>query len=304
LLAAVLVMALAPRLTERPLAGTPVAVVVAPTPAIGQCVVGPERLRTAASPGLPLDDGTLAAGTQLRIGACTADHVGEIVGVDTAEPAPQAVSIYGFPFSFQVSGCAQAAFRYLGIDPGTEGPVGSVGDGAVNWAVTTRAQVVVATPSAEQAAVGQRWVACVLSTPETASTGTARDAYAGRGTSSAFGVCGGRNLAVADGQMAGLAGTASDCTRTHQAEQFGVAWFGGALPGVASLTSSCGALAASVTGIPDVTAGGRITVRPVVLAPRWAPKGWRQVACTVVVSGNSSLTGSLVGLGHRPLPWQ
>jgi hypothetical protein len=304
LLAAAVVMMEAPRLADRRISGSAVAAGVAEQPMPGQCVTGPDRLRTMARPGLPLDDGVLDGGTQLRIAACAGSHIGEVVAVDSAEPAPQAVAIYGFPFSFQVSGCGQSAFRYLGIDPADQGPVGNVGAQGVNWAVTTRAVVAVARPSAEQSAVGQRWVACVLATPESGYAGTARGAYAGSGAPSAFGVCGGRSLALSEEQLATVAATESDCGRPHQAEQFGVAWFGGALPNTAALTRSCTAFAGLVTGLRDVMEGGRLTVRPVALATPGAPKGWREVACTLVVTGTHSLSTTLVGVGDRSLPWR
>lgn len=304
LLSTALVMVLAPRLADRPISGTAVAAGVPAPPLSGQCVMGPDQLRATASPGLPLDDGVLGAGTPLRFGACSGSHVGEVVAVDNAVPPPQAVAIYGFPFSFQVSGCGQSAFRYLGIDPGGQGPVGNVGAEGVNWAVTTRAAVVVARPSTEQVAAGEHWVACVLVTPESGYTGTARGAYAAGGAPSAFGVCGGRSIALSEEELGSVTGTEWDCGRPHQAEQVGVAWFGGDLPDTAALTTSCAAFAGSVTGLRDVTAGGRLTVRPVVLGAQGAPKGWREVACSLVVTGSESLSSTLVGLGNRSLPWR
>jgi hypothetical protein len=77
--------------------------------------------------------------------------------------------------------------------------------------------------------------------------------------------------------------------------------------------SSCLALAQGMTGMPDVTAGGRL--RTAILLQRFDKDGNTQSAdgprppgsgdlgsCSLQTVGTGKLTGSLIGLGSNPLP--
>ena len=318
MLTAALVLAATARIGALRIAGVATGIDVPPPPTAGQCVIGPGQLSAVSHPGLPANDGVLPSGPALEFGACAKAHVGEVVSVYREEPAPQAVLIYGFPFSFQVSGCAEDVFRFLGLDPSRQGPVGNVGADSVNWAVTTRAAIVVARPSTDQTAVGQHWVACLLAASGTAYTGSAEGSYSGGGAPTALGVCGERDLGLSDDEFDRLAQATQtapshdpvdrsaqsslDCARPHQAEQFGIAWFGDPLPSGSALAHSCTELVASMTGMTDVTAGGSLVIRSVTLTSPDLGPHWHEVACTVVTAENQSLTGTLVGVGDGRIP--
>jgi hypothetical protein len=319
MLTAAMVLAGTARIGALRIAGVATAIAVPPPPIARQCIVSPQQLRVVSHPGLPPNDGILPADQSLEFGSCTGPHLGEVVSVYREEPAPQAVLIYGFPFSFQISGCAQDVLRFLGIDPTRQGPVGNVGADEVNWAITTRAASVVARPSTDQSALGQRWVACLLGTPGSAYAGSAGRSYAGGMAPAALGVCGSRDLALSDDQFDRLAQmqppttlshdpvdrtvpSALDCARPHQAEQFGLAWFEGRLPSTSALARSCTRLVASLTRMTDVTAGDSLAVRTVALrSPTIGPQ-WREVACTVVTTDQQPLNGTLVGVGDGVIP--
>ena len=313
ILTAALVLAATARVGALRIAGVATGIEVPPPPTVGQCVVGPQQLRVVSHPGLPPYDGALPSGLALEYGSCAGPHLGEVVSVYREEPAPQSVVIYGFPFSFQLSGCADDVLGFLGLEPSRQGPVGNLGADDVNWAVTTQAAIVVARPSTVQAELGQHWVACLLGTPGPGYAGSARGAYSDRLAPAALGVCGGPTLALSDDrfdqiaqsddQLGDRAQAMLDCARPHQAEQFGVAWFGGALPSTSALTGACARLVTSLTRMPDVTAGASLTIRPVKLAPPDAGPGWHEVACTVVSAERQSLDGTLLGIGGGAIPW-
>ena len=313
MLTAAMVLAVTAAIGALKVSGVATGVEVPPPPIAGQCVTGPQQLSVVSHPGLPPYDGDLPSGLALEFGSCAAAHLGEVVSVYEQEPAPQAVVIYGFPFSFQVSGCAGDVLAFLGLQPSRQGPVGNLGADDVNWAVTTRAAIVVARPSTVQAALGQRWVACLLATPGLGYPGSAKGAYSDGPAPTALGVCGGPTLALSDekfdqisqsdDQSGARAQAMLDCARPHQVEQFGVAWFEGALPNTAALTRACATLVTSLTRIPDVTARVGLTIRPVDLAAPDVGPGWHEVACTVVATERQSLSGTLLGVGDGAIPF-
>ena len=200
--------------------------------------------------------------------------------------------------------CQSAAAGYLGLPADVPAIVGASPDTLFSyWAPTFAYSVGLSLPSARQIAAHQHWLACVVYAPDLAGgtavlDGSVRGALASGVGRNAFGEC----VIDADLSVGSVPGA---CHVAHDSEVFGTAEVTGASSiSRATLTATCRQLIARLTGLPDVTAGGRLLVT--VFGGGQGAEAYltgAPVLCAVTAVGAGKLTGSLRGLGSQPIPW-
>lgn len=281
-----LVAALArPVLAGRPVAGTPVAAVIDAPPAVGSCVgditdPAPDATGRVA-------DGALPVATIVR---CSGMVTGEVISVTASRSAPRISTLDEYDQANP--GCRSQVEKYLGAS------ATSVIRG-VEWNLNLDVDAVSVGPDAHDRAAGRTWSACVLSATDQIYPATPlRQSWPAARLPDAFGLCWAENLVQH--------GVPTNCTAPHRTQQIGygfVAQTSDSGTGIVSaagpddIVAGCRALAASVLRTTDPTRGGALTVK-VVDDSAGAP----YVQCAVAVVGNHKLTGSLIGIGDRPLP--
>jgi hypothetical protein len=285
LLLALIAAIAVPVLVGKPIAGVPVAAAIDEPPAVGSCVgeisyPDPAAAGRSGSRQLPV----------ATVVKCAGDVSGEIISVTPRRRSP-AVSTLG-EYDQANPSCRDQVEKYLGTTATTV-------IGGVEWNLNIDVDVTTVGPSAHDLAAGRTWSACVLSAsnqiyPATPlrgswSTGTLPDA---------FGLCWAENLVQR--------GVPTNCTSPHRTQQIGygfVAETSDSGTGIVSsatpdeIVAGCRSLAATVMKVADPTRGGALAVRVVDDA-----SGAPYVQCAVAVVGDRKLTGSLIGIGNRPLP--
>lgn len=235
--------------------------------------------------------------------SCGDSHQGEIVRIamDVGEFPVTTLSGVAVP---DLAACRDAAYPYLGMRSPTE--AGDRSNLLGPWSPPSIGSYGFVRPDSLQRRAGQRWVACVLSSPQGEVRGSAREIYAGPARENPFAVCSpGTNV---------LLDLAVPCRRPHPMEILGWRSADESAGGQRPLDQSCAELAGRVTGMADPTAAGALRVAAVVihydsqgiLRPGFAPAPHSELgraACTVSAAGTRVLDGSLVGLGDGPLPW-
>lgn len=125
-----------------------------------------------------------------------------------------------------------------------------------------------------------RWAACVVLAPGLERyRGSYVSSLAGTAAPTPFGSC----------RSGAAAGLQASCDMPHDQQIFGVLQ-----PGATPTWHSCAALVRRVTGMVDLTGGGRLGV--------WIDDPGAKATCRVRVVGPERLTGTLLGLGDAPLP--
>ena len=315
LLVVLLVAVMVPNVVGKPVAGRPQAERVAGPPAIGDCltlepeVVSRGRGSAEVVPRSPQP--------------CNADHYAEVVAVIHGVPAAgqgasgRATADQGATVTDDRNrvACSDAVWRYLGV------PVGADHVPVLDtyWSPVAFADARSFGPLPRQRSSGQTWVACVLHLADTSGwpisyVGSSRNGYAAGTVPTAFALClYSRNL------NSGAAGT---CGAPHPMEVFAAT--STAKPGLSQqlLDVSCRRIVDRLTKMPDPTAGGRLEVRaltihdpakavPVTAGVTRTPTpglGTAEdqsgfAACVVVAPGSGQLSGSLLGLATKPVPW-
>lgn len=290
-------------LATRPVAGTPVAVPAPPAPQVGDCVLTrPTGLGWDDRPGARADDPPATA----EIGPCDGPRYGEIARLDAA-----AASL-GEQLGQWID-CDRQVTEYLGIPP-TDGPAGEL------WRTSVTA---LATgflwPSRGQAAAGQRWVACVaaISDPFSATIRrpdqvdfTLRGGWSHPPVRDLIGMCRQDPLEYVS------------CARPHRTEVFADADLSSPELTQEQLDQGCRDLVGRQTGMPDITAGGALTVEVTIGAFReqttdmepvpdlsaarnlLPPADYLYARCLVSTTDPARrLTGSLRGLSSAPVPF-
>ena len=147
------------------------------------------------------------------------------------------------------------------------------------------------------------WAACVLVAPNVEQySGSSVRSLAEAPAPAPFGLC--------------LAGTANErwvsCADRHRTQEFGEGT--GAPMTVREAVHSCRSLVARMTGMPDITAGGRLLLEVVggsadgaggetadgTLNPRHSSTG--SASCRLSMIGEARLVASLIGVGDDALP--
>jgi hypothetical protein len=302
-LAVAIIAALVGNARTKQVSGAPVSAPVPDPPSVGDCLL--------ESPGAnawgPVDygsndDGQDSRYPELGLGACRDRRFGEIVGLvpdgldrtmDTGDP-------WSDPNS-PLQDCYSDLSSYVGASDTAADPV--------QWSPIPSTGLILVGPSAVQRAAGQRWLACVASGVNAATgqgasyRGSVRDVY----RTLRFPP----ELAQCVDQVPSTAGnTLVDCHQRHAAEMLGILFSDRPLSiDAAALARECTELARSMTGLKDITAGGRLRVGsiPTDLPPdsgaadpaSSSPQQW---FCVLTPTKGRALTGPLLGLGDGPVP--
>ena len=314
LLAAVLLVALAvPRLLPQPVGGTAVLAPVPGPPAVGDCV-SPPAGGWNADP-VPRGELTYPPATTRP---CAFPRGGEVIAVipaaEVARPSA-ARADSASDADRNADRCSAELNGYLGLAAASS-PVAQTA-----WQPLATLTTAVAGPTALQRAFGQHWLSCIAYVAGVDGTGVSygRSLRAGY-TSGRLPGAAAQCLLTADPQLP----TPVPCSTPHRAELFGAGW--SATP-VTALTPTCRQLVQHLTGMPDPTAAGELTVetaqqRVQIVTFGVDASGTSNFGrttgemlipvCLVVVtaaetaSGSSAvraLAGPLVDLGTAPVPW-
>lgn len=286
LVAAIVVAVVLPQLRVDRVAGAAVTAPILGAPDVGACILqdpthAPTGVYGVAAPSY---------------GSCSAAHFGEVIQIFTDSSTFPRVQIGRASVPNPVI-CNPAASSYLAVDQVT--PRNDRGDyrsvSFAPWLPISTGSVGLIVPSAVQRAAGQHWIACVTRASISRSfRGTVRDAYLGGELPDAYATCADELPPTT---------TKIDCATTHQVEIFASTTRSNDLPDQANLTSSCSDFLQYVTGRIDLSAGGRLAIRAISVRTKAGgdPDG-AQAFCGISTTGRTRLTGTLFGVGGRPLP--
>jgi hypothetical protein len=223
--------------------------------------------------------------------------IGEVVSIVTATPDPYDRLVRA---ESSGTGCRAAALTYAGLTAADGRYVPRLHEqpDPVNWKFSINVRTTWILPTALQHAAGRSWAACVVE-PAGGNryVGGLADAYSGGRLPDAYGVCwSSREVGVAMHKV--------DCAEPHLAELIAIGNVARDDVNPTEISGSCQSLAAEVMGRSDPTADGGLTV---LIDPdaadslRWTREAMG-VVCYVVPNAHS-LTGTLVGLRDRPVPY-
>lgn len=267
------------------------ALVVPPPPAVGDC--------WTPLPTDPDVDAILASDRvpPLTSQPCSGPRVGEVVAVENQQRSTP----IGRP-------CTSAAQSYLGVIAAPTRPV-DVAAGATPWSSPIVPTAVTFGPGPLQRAAGQQWSACVVlgvGFPGQRFPGSVRGlARVGGSGFAPYAVC----------SPAPVVHATVPCGTPHRYEVFAEAYDLG--PDEAASAASCREQVAQQTGLADPLADGRLAVELMPYAydqtsgseSRVVPYGearasdGRGLICVVrPADPDARLTGTLHGIGDRPLP--
>jgi hypothetical protein len=257
--------------------GSPIAVALPQTPRVGDCVL---YLPDPADNG----DGSTPF-RNVAFGPCTGPLAGEVASVAPGWPPSDDGSIGALMGTS--GGCWSAASLYVGLTA-----VGGVDDvradlrDHVDWNpdLQVRGQLVGA--DVLQEAAGRDWSACVVR-PENLDVylGSVREALAGGAAPAEYGDC--------SPSTDPTVFSAVDCANPHPAERLGWAAVPTGSVSNAELAQSCLQFARSLLRTNDPTYSGVLDI---------VTGTGDLTTCTAEVHGDVRLTGSLIGIGNRPLP--
>ena len=286
------------------LAGSPVLAVIPGPPEVGACVLNPTDWNSRLPAGEPsvAVDGTVYL--SVATGSCRPARYGEVAGViaDGLDYEPPATGDRSDDPNSPDRRCSDLVDEYVGN-------TGSV-TASATWYPAPSVGPMLLGPSALQQRFGARWLACVAvgyagSASGTRYTGSVRDVMHTLRFPSALAQC-------LDAAPAAATVATVDCRDPHPAEL--MASFYTDDPHAAdraTLAKSCPAIAASLTGLSDPTAGGRLRVSTVTNnLPVYGDNGDMnpehmvdvESFCLIEATGGRVLTGPLLGLGNGELP--
>ncbi len=301
---AVLAAAVVPQMGVRVVPGDPSATQVPAPPALGSCLLEPVSYEV-----LQLANGMNSLHPAV-LGSCAGPHYGEVIELKADFPLLEWNPANPYPGMTDkqrdVLFSCDSGPSYLGLPSGTDGEV-------AGWTPVVSMQTALLAGDARQRAAGQRWAACVLlgtgdagidATIRDTYTGTLKNAFLAGTTPDSFGKC-------ALGSLTQSAPT--PCRDPHTHQLLGIKHFPPGQHPAASIQADCHRLAAQLTRMPDPSAGGRL--RLLGELTRWDSQGYTiapgqphepdetlEASCSVVTAGTARLTGSLLGIGARPLP--
>ena len=273
-------------------------------PSIGDCVVDP---LSSASDGdlsatLTVGDTVSPVYAQQQIRRCTGTRYGEVVAVVTH---PQrAVVAQGSDGGAYLADpnrktCDLRGSAYLGLDRTSTG-----------WRPALMMTTTLSGPSPLQEGAGQRWAVCIAAPAvDTAADPTSQQyastirnaVHTGR-QRNRLGSC------LADVQSnSGFGGVS--CVHPHGFEVLASGASGSSAVPRSELEQRCRQAAREVTGIADLSAAGALTTQILVqfgsstiVTGSLIPAD-SAVTCGIATTGNRKLAGSLLALGHQPIPW-
>lgn len=302
LLLALTVAVIVPNLTTKHIAG--VAIVTPPpaAPVVGDCAL--ESFNTE-SEMIQTPKGLQPIYSLQPTGPCQGTVYGQISAV-IANPASTAELLDGGGLDPNYARCPGNATGE-GLPPGSD-------DGTAHghWLVQLATNTALIGPGPRQVSAGQHWVACIIAISQDQRTaGTQNADNQARGFTEP--VSRWRHfpqIAEAVGQCLLTTSASFDspnCSVTHAAESFGSTTG----PLTPELTTTCRALAADLTGMPDPTAGGRLHVEVLsydangdqIATTSQRTRADTNQICTINGGGRSYLKGTILALGDHPVPF-
>jgi hypothetical protein len=230
-------------------------------------------------------------------GPCAGQPVnGEVVAIVTAAGDPgerlrqvQANGVNCRNAALQYSGLTQIGSRFVLSDQPPADPV--------TWMLSIKVRGAWLLPAPLLQTAGRTWAACVaLPSSGEPYRGRLAGAFLGGRLPDEFGVCWDRRVVSASIAPVG-------CGQPHLAELLSVGTADTASVAVADVRASCLQLAARVMKRADPTAGGGLTVLVSPDVSELAPSAPMQDVLCYVAPADQSLTGTLVGLRDRPIPY-
>jgi hypothetical protein len=285
---ALLVALIATNISGSRIAGIATTAAVSAAPAVGQCLLAdPGDLRSV----LDMPDVEVRAGV---FGPCNSGSFGEVVWVKNSEASGK---VELRTANLLPVDCWQPANDYLGapeVAHNNDPPV----DQPPNWVPAAMRATVRFGPDPAQFASGQAWVACVILPRDAPYQGSVRGERPGP-AANAFGSCRVVDSTVAEPYV--------PCMQPHDSEVFG---YVAADPAdIPELLATCRRLITAATGLPDITAGGRLSLWVETGAAindpfrQQSDRGVTQGRCTLTTMAGGRLEASLVGTGNGRLPW-
>jgi hypothetical protein len=282
-------------------------------PAIGDCV-----LYSGSAPWNPLDTtpDVAVAGTSsysypsLRISRCTGTRYGEVVAI-ISRPVKPVVTVSADGGTTvadpNLDRCQVAAWRYIGV-AAVPTPMFTF------WYPAPMTGTAASMPSAQQQAAGQDWLACITFPQRGANAdGVTTDPPEAYDSRLQGALLTGADRDLLGSCMTGIDLTTSDsagCAQAHQSEMFGYGSIDDKPLSRAELQHTCREVVAQLTRLPDITAGGALAVQLQITANNdghviraaHLPAASSAV-CGLNTTGHGHLHGSLLALGHNPIPW-
>ena len=258
-------------------------------PTVGDCLAAVSGPVATGVPPSPVSIDSIGANA-VRFGGCADDHIGEVLAF---RPMPDQSGGNGAASTFSTGSdgewCQQVAVGYRAQVRYR------LRDASIGlWVPVTgqRFVTILSVPSTDP--MRPRWAACAVISPGLeAYRGSVIDPMTRDPAPAPFGLC--RTGDQTDRWVS--------CVLPHRTQVFGTA--GGQPLSAGQGSSACRALIESMTGMTDLSAGG---VLRVVVAGGPGKDGTsgagslRSARCGLSVVGDGQLTGTLIGIGARPLP--
>jgi hypothetical protein len=248
---------------------------------------------------------------RLEIRRCSGTRFGEVVAI-IPHPVKPSITVSEDGGISEVTDpnldiCQAAGWQYLGLRSGK--PSGRTPMFAI-WYPIPMIGTAASMPSVRQQATGQRWLACITY-PESSADGTMSDppgAYDSR-LQGALATGAARNqLGSCTTGIDLIEGRPTGCPDVHRGEAFGYGSTGDKPVNRTELQGTCREVIADLTRLPDITAGGNLAVQMEVtdnegrLITESRVPGSSNAVCGLTTTAKA-LHGSLLAIGHNPIPW-
>lgn len=303
---AVALVAVIAGLRHHPVAGVAQAAPVQGPPVVGDCVLDPVPGPPMDAPVTATSGGTVPVYPAQQIGPCTAARYGEITAIIGA---PQPTVVHGDNNNRYLddpnrTSCIPPTARYVGV---TTQPIQRF------WQTGLQINFALSRPSPRQSAAGQRWAACIvtLQLPQPArATATAprygssiRDALHTGSERDQLGNC------VPDLGWNGDRVIIGGCRQPHVLEILAYGESGDHPVTRVHIETTCQQAVRQLTGIPDPTAAGGLSIKinvqdgsgTAITTPQVPAHSY--LTCAIATTGHRKLRGSLLALGRQPIPW-
>lgn len=286
---ALVVALVLPGAVGKRVAGTATSEAIAPPPSVGDCVTEITG-KAVASP-----NGQSAAVTIFPVAtvvpSCRGAVIGEIISV---QPTTTSTVSTLTEYDQAHPSCRSQVEKYLGTSA-------SATISGVQWTKSIDVDAITVGPDVHDRTAGRTWTACVMAAVAQTYVANAslKSSWITDTLPDAFGLCWAQGVVQH--------GVPTNCTVAHSTQQIGSGFVvpptdsGTSIVSAAApdtVAASCRTLAASVMKTSDPTRGGQLAVA-VIAQPAGAP----YVQCVVSVVGAAKLTGSLIGIGSKALPF-
>lgn len=298
LVAVAITATIVPGVIGHQVSGSPAPEPIPPAPGVGTCL-------TAVSPPPPATEDTNPSARitypSAEFGSCDGAVVGEVMSVDLTEH-PLAKATIG-TYQAASATCELDQVNYVGsigpFDPATITTPG------IAWQADVSIASVSIGPTALQIAGGQSWIACVgAARDRTAYRGRLQGALSGGVLPSTFATCW-RSLAETDSSE--IDDRELTCAGPHSIEVIAETEIIGPDVDPGRINSTCLGMASRALRTDDPTRGGLLQIAAYALDDRAAvlvgsnPRTGG-FACIASVAEPHRLTGTVIGIGSKPLP--